>query len=301
MTRIGRHPVAVNPLQYFATADGWFDFTSPPPLGEMLDAVAAAGFDAVQPAPPEGQSAASYRRALAGAGLTAGPGYAALGRHSGAAGRRAALDHVRAQAATAAACGATVVFLGLDLDAGNPRLRRPALGREFTAERLARITADVREAAGLVRAEGTVPALHPHVGTWIETERETDAVLEGAGPALDFGPDLGHLAWAGADLERLLGTHRARVAGVHLKDIATDVAARSRDEGLDYRATVARGLWREPGLGDLPLAGLIAGLGAESDCWIVVEVDHSPRPPRESLAVCGRAVRALDAALAGPV
>ena len=33
-----------------------------------------------------------------------------------------------------------------------------------------------------MRAEGVRPALHPHVGTWVETERECRAVLDAVEP-----------------------------------------------------------------------------------------------------------------------
>jgi hypothetical protein len=43
-------------------------------------------------------------------------------------------------------------------------------------------------------------ALHPHVGTWIETEQEMESVLAAVpNTALRFRPDTGHLTWAGMD------------------------------------------------------------------------------------------------------
>ncbi|MDT0267519.1 sugar phosphate isomerase/epimerase [Streptomyces sp. DSM 44915] len=299
MSHIGRHPVAVNPLQFMATADGWFDFADPPPLGEILDAVVAAGFHAVQPGVPDGGSPAAYRRALAAAGLTAGPGYVALAWSEDAEVRRHQLERARAQARVLTECGAELAFLALDLTLDHPRAHHPARGWASSLRRVDGIADLLGEAARALAAEGVTAALHPHVGTWVETERETAHVLDRAGVELAFGPDLGHLAWAGADLPGLLGAYRERIAGLHLKDMALSVAERARAEGLDYRGTVAGGLWREPGEGDLPLADLVAALGPGSDCWLVIEVDNSRHSPRESLLRCGAAVRALDTAF-GP-
>ena len=51
-----------------------------------------------------------------------------------------------------------------------------------------------------------------------------------------------------------------------------------------YRRFVREGLWREPGDGDLPLAGVMA-LFASADIWCVAEVDAPHRAtPQESLA-----------------
>ncbi|MGW1817523.1 sugar phosphate isomerase/epimerase family protein [Streptomyces sp. NPDC002125] len=299
MISAGRHPVAVNPLHFMATEDGWFDFGDPPPEEEILDAVAGAGFGAVQTAPAAGVPAAVHRRRLAAAGLRPGPGYAALTWSPGARPRVAEADRVRALAHDLAACGCTLAFMGLDVDPDGERMRHPARGWQVRDAGLEEIADFVGEAAAAMRAEGVVAALHPHVGTWIESPQEATAVLERAGDALAFGPDTGHLAWAGADLPALLHRHRARVAGLHVKDLSRAVAEAAHAEGLDYRATVARGLWREPGDGDLELTGLVAGLGADDDCWIVIEVDHSSLDPRTSLARSAAWVRGLDAVLTG--
>ncbi|MFI6681590.1 hypothetical protein [Kribbella sp. NPDC050470] len=63
---------------------------------------------------------------------------------------------------------------------------------------LPKVVDGVGVAAEAITSEGVTPALHPHVGSTIETEPEIRAVLD-AVPAsiLSFGPDTGHLAWAG--------------------------------------------------------------------------------------------------------
>ncbi|WP_335972657.1 sugar phosphate isomerase/epimerase family protein [Streptomyces sp. CA2R106] len=296
MSRIGRHPVAINPLQFMATPDGWFDFGAPPPAAEILAAVAEAGFGAVQAAVPAGTAPRAYADELARWGLAVGPGYVALGWSEDAAARRGHLEQARTQAAALAACGADLAFVGLDAAPDGARMARPAVGLDACDRRLDRIAAHVGAAAEILAAEGVTAALHPHVGTWIETGQECARVLDLAGPALGFGPDIGHLAWAGADVPGLVGRYRPRVAGLHLKDMARAVADEARAAGLDYRGTVAAGLWREPGDGDLEPAALVAALGPVDDCWLVVEVDHSALPPRDSVLRCGRWVQAVDAA-----
>ncbi|MFF2331390.1 MULTISPECIES: sugar phosphate isomerase/epimerase family protein [unclassified Streptomyces] len=293
----GRHPVAVNPLHFYATAEGWFDFTAAPSVEEILEAVAEAGFGAVQTSPPADEPPARYRARLAAAGLRPGPGYAALVWDEDPAVRRRDVERVRREAGRLAACGCALAFTALDVDLSAPRMARPARGHDARPDRLAHVAAHLAEAAGALRAEGVVPALHPHVGSWVETARETAAVLDAAGPDLAFGPDTGHLAWAGAPLSDILGRYRDRVAGLHVKDMSLAAARTGGQAGLDYRSTVAGGLWREPGDGDLDLIALVAGLGADDDCWIVVEVDHSRLDPRAGLARSAAWVRRLDTAL----
>jgi inosose dehydratase len=284
---IDRARVALNPLQLAATADGWFDFARMPPIDVVLEQVAAAGFRAAHTSPAPDTSPDQYARRLAAHGLQAGPGYLALPWSDAAATRDAAVERLRLEAARLRDCGATSVFVALDVDLAGVRFRSPAVGRLASRDRLDAIGAALDRLAEGVREFGLVPALHQHIGTWIETEDELRGVLDAA-PSLAFGPDLGHLAWARADITALTRDYAERIGGVHLKDLRTAVLDHALADGLDYPATVRAGLWAEPGFGDAPLGPQLDGLiGAET--WIVVEVDHAATAdPFESIRRCGR-------------
>lgn len=141
-------------------------------------------------------------------------------------------------------------------------------------------------------AEGVTPCLHQHVGTWIETEAETDAVLAAVNPALLLlGPDTGHLAWAGADPARFIAKHLDRVGAVHLKDVRSAVRTEARTEPLDYFTAAGRHLWTEPGRGDIDFDAVLEVL-ARFDGWYVVEVDIADQPtPKDTAAVSARWVK----------
>jgi sugar phosphate isomerase/epimerase len=67
--------------------------------------------------------------------------------------------------------------------------------------RVEAVTALIGRIADAMAAEGVRPGLHPHIGTWIETEEERRAVLEALPESrLGFLPDTGHLAWSGSDV-----------------------------------------------------------------------------------------------------
>jgi inosose dehydratase len=141
-------------------------------------------------------------------------------------------------------------------------------------------------------AEGVVPCLHPHVATWIETPQETETVLRGVDPGvLMFGPDTGHLAWAGADPAAFIEKHLDRVGAVHLKDVRHAVGHESRQEALDYRDTVAKNVWTEPGRGDVDFDAVLEVL-SRFDGWYVIEVDLADQPtPRETAEVSAQWVK----------
>lgn len=281
---------AVNPLQFHAGADGMLDFASGPPRPEILRACARAGFGAVQE--DRFDELDATRRDLAAANLRAAPPYFSAAmvdpeRHDAIAERfRRAVGYARA--------------LGLDRIVIADDMTRE---RFFSAGRHADAPADETDADAVAavvsrldaigRAEGVHPAFHPHVGTHIESPAEIAALLARSPVALC--PDTGHLAWAGvADVRDWMRRHRDRIAMLHLKDVDRATARRGVAAEWSFRRFVREGLWREPGTGDLDLAGVLDDF-ADTDLWCVVEVDAPHRrTAEESLAVGGAFIRAWE-------
>lgn len=294
-----RDRLAVNPLQWSATSDGWIDPSLAPSRPERLAALAELGFRSVHVEIADALEPEAYRRDLESAGLSAGPGICGADWAPEAAQRQAIVEDGRRFAAAYAALGVEVVFLSAGMTQESPRVLRAAIGAEHDEERLTRTVEMFERVARAMTEEGVRPALHPHVGSWVETERDTRAVLDTVGAdILGFGPDTGHLAWTGADVPALVGDYAERVAGIHVKDIDLTVAAQARSEELDYRSTIMRGLWREPGHGDLDPKALVASVPGSP--WLVVEVDrHSTPTPMESLRRCAEWAHALDTEGAG--
>ena len=152
---------------------------------------------------------------------------------------------------------------------------RPVLdeaGEDLLLRRLDRIT---EHAA----ARGVTVALHPHVGTLVETAADVARVLDGSSAALCL--DTGHLLIGGADPLALARQAPGRIAHVHLKDVDAALAERVRGGELAYSAAVAAGLYRPLGAGDVDVAGIVAALeGAGYRGWYVLEQDTVlPAPP----------------------
>lgn len=294
---INRDHIALNPLQYMATDDGWLDPSLAPPLERQLEYIASQGFKYIHCAVPAAMAAVDYRRKLNDAGLKPGPGYISLRWSDDPAVRAENLRAGQAVAAANASTGSEVSFLALGMTPGSPRVsEHSAVGYMYSSERMDAVVDYIGEGARLAANEGVIPALHPHVGTWIETEAETRSVLD-AIPAslLKFGPDTGHLAWTGANLVSILTDYADRVAGLHIKDMFLDIAVAARSEGLDYKSTIQRVLWTEPGTGDADFVEIFDALGPAYDGWTVIEVDKGNRPtPEESIALCGQWLRSLS-------
>jgi inosose dehydratase len=130
-------------------------------------------------------------------------------------------------------------------------------------------------------ARGVVAALHPHVGTMVETGEETERVL--AGSKVGLCVDTGHLLVGGADPVALTAAHPGRVVHVHLKDVDARMAARVRAGDLTFGDAVRDGMFRPQGAGDLDLEAMVGTLEASGyRGWYVLEQDVVLEGPADS-------------------
>ncbi|MCU1523708.1 MAG: Xylose isomerase domain protein barrel [Microbacteriaceae bacterium] len=278
---------AMNPLQYGATRDGWIDRTQGPTLEEKLEFIASRGFHAIHTDVPH-DDPKTYLAAVSAAGLAAGPGYIGMQWSEDRAKQLETLEAARQTAADSALTGNSSIFIAMSMVQGAPRVLRPGVGTDGSDEQLARVRDFMGEACELVKAEGLHAALHPHAGTWIETEAEVRFVLDTLPEDLmGFGPDSGHLAWAGIDPAALIADYRSRVLGLHIKDYDSALMERSRTEPIDYRTAVGMGVWAEPGWGDGNVDAVLSAVGDDFDGWVVIEVDRGRTDtPEESIDRC---------------
>jgi inosose dehydratase len=122
------------------------------------------------------------------------------------------------------------------------------------------------------RARGVVAALHPHVGTMVESGEETERVLSGSRAGLCI--DTGHLLVGGGDPVAITAANPERVQHVHLKDVDAAMAARVRAGDLTFGAAVRDGMFRPLGEGDVDVAAMVRTLEAAGyDGWYVLEQD----------------------------
>lgn len=123
-------------------------------------------------------------------------------------------------------------------------------------------------------------AFHHHAGTYVETPREIDRLVEGLDRSLlGLCFDSGHLAFGGGDPSSFLATYGEAVTHVHLKDVDGDVLATIRREGLGLEEAWRRDAFCRLGTGvvDVPrVIGDLERLGY--DGWLVVEQDRHVKP-----------------------
>jgi inosose dehydratase len=194
------------------------------------------------------------------------------------------LSRAREMAQAHAELGLSEIFLADNL---NPaRKETPGRGVDFDQERLARVADVLGAVAEVFHGEGILACLHQHTASWVETEDELRFVLDRVdAEILGAGPDVAHLAWAGADPVQVIESLGERVRVAHLKDLHLDVVHAAA--GLSYRETVAAGAYTEPGRGDLDLDACVAALKRARVGWAVLEVDQPDHlSPEESARRC---------------
>jgi len=283
-SRVKTERVALNPLGWYNTVEGPQPELAPP-LGEIYRQVREAGFSAVHIEPPDDLALTEYAALLSRSGLRPAPGYfhAPFSQTDQLA---EVLDRARRSAANHAQLGLDRVFIA-DQFADAARLVSPAQGAGHDPARLGTVIENLGAAAQAMVSEGVMPCLHQHVGTLIETPDEVERVLDEIEPSLLlFGPDTGHLAWAGADPAHIIRRHASRVGAVHLKDVHLEVARSGREKGEGYWEVAGHHLWTEPGRGDVNFDTVLDALKG-FDGWFVIEVDIAEQPtPAESAEVC---------------
>jgi len=259
--------VAANPIPYWATAGK---------TREVFDRAFAdyqqIGFTAVKADVPEGMSASEYLGWIEGYGLSP-----SLSLFSSPFDETVNIED---EIERAKAFAATQVQLGLDRTMISSmslpaRMARPALGAGFDEDRFQLVVDNVGRVSEALQAEGLRPLLHSHIGGAIETEEEITRLLDTLGASvLGFGPDTGHMRWAGIDVPAIIRRYADRIGGIHIKDVFPDYLDPASREGMGYREVAdTQRVWAEPGLGVIDFDAVVAAMPEDYDGDYMIEVD----------------------------
>ncbi|MCY1143154.1 sugar phosphate isomerase/epimerase [Actinoplanes sp. Pm04-4] len=281
--------IAANPIPYWATAGKTREV-----LDEAFGDFHAIGFTAVKADVPEDMTADEYRAWIGRYGLS--PSLSLFNSPFD--------DTVKVgdEVEKAKRFAATQVALGLDRTMVSSmsvpaRIEQPAVGAAFDEGRLSQAIDMCGAVCRALAAEGLRPLHHSHVGGVFETEHEITRLLDDLGPdVIGFGPDTGHLRWAGIDPAPFIRRYADRLGGIHIKDVFPDYLAGGADgeeaqedsgdaqgsegtgsgkAGGSYREkTASKRLWAEPGLGVVDFDAVLEAIPASYDGDFMIEVDE---------------------------
>lgn len=125
---------------------------------------------------------------------------------------------------------------------------------------------------------------HNHVGTWIETPAELDALMAQLDLNLvDLCFDTGHYAYGGGNPLRFLREHLDRIGYIHLKDVDGGVLAEAKANSWSFHEALRHVIFSPLGDGSADIPAILATL-TEHDFggWVVVEQDTCTGDPTET-------------------
>jgi inosose dehydratase len=113
------------------------------------------------------------------------------------------------------------------------RMGEPAVGADFNKDRLALAIENCGIICQVLQSQELWPLHHPQIGGVFETEAEIIQLLDTLGAdVIGYGPDTGHLCWAGIDPAALIRRYADRTGGIHIKDYFPDYLDAAAREGL---------------------------------------------------------------------
>ena len=121
-------------------------------------------------------------------------------------------------------------------------------------------------------------AYHHHMGTIIETQKDTERLLENTHESVKLTLDTGHMLFAKGDSKKILENYKDRILHVHCKDIRKDVLDKSLKEDLSFRGAFLNGAFTVPGDGCINYQPLFDILKKNNYTgWLVVEAEQDPK------------------------
>lgn len=169
--------------------------------------------------------------------------------------------------AYAAAGGDTLVVCAVTGLVGYDVTREPLTDAEW-----ATLFRNLDTITKIAAARGVRAALHPHVGSVVETEDDVNRVLEGS--TIPFCFDTGHLMIGGTDPVAFAAAHADRIAHTHLKDVSLEWIRKVKAGEISYYDACIEGLYTPLGQGDVDVRAIVTSLVAAGySGWLVLEQD----------------------------
>ncbi len=134
---------------------------------------------------------------------------------------------------------------------------------------------NLHRAAEICRDAGFRVSIHPHAGTYLETEPEIRRMMAGLDRSLvGLCLDTGHVRFGGGDPVALARDYADAITHVHLKDCRTSVIRDVAGAGGGMEDVLRAGAFVDLGEGDSRIADVVGVLRERGyDGWAVVEQD----------------------------
>ena len=163
-----------------------------------------------------------------------------------------------------------------DSIAGDPK--RPLSTRpKMNDEEWRNYCKKISEIGKYLEDQGMPLAYHHHMGTVIETQQDTERLLENTSAQVKLILDTGHMLFAGGNSIELANNFKERIIHVHCKDMRKKVLEKSLKEDFSFRKAFLEGAFTVPGDGFINYEPLLTLLKKNDyNGWLVVEAEQDP-------------------------
>ena len=136
----------------------------------------------------------------------------------------------------------------------------------------------ISEIGKYLEDQGMPLAYHHHMGTVIETQEDTERLMESTHDSVKLTLDTGHMLFAKGDSKKIFENYNSRIKHVHCKDIRKNVLEKSLKEDLSFREAFLEGAFTVPGDGCIDYKPLFDILKKNKySGWLVVEAEQDPQ------------------------
>ena len=136
----------------------------------------------------------------------------------------------------------------------------------------------ISEIGKYLEDQGMPLAYHHHMGTVVESQEDTERLLENTHDSVKLTLDTGHMLFAKGDSKKIFENYNDRLFHVHCKDIRKNVLEKSLKEDLSFREAFLLGAFTVPGDGCIDYMPLFDILKKNSySGWLVVEAEQDPK------------------------
>ena len=136
----------------------------------------------------------------------------------------------------------------------------------------------INEVSKYMEDYGIPLAYHHHMGTVVQSQEDTERLIDNTSSSVKLLIDTGHMLFAGGDLIKVAKDYSSRLQHVHCKDIRKDVLNKSLKNDLSFIDAFFAGAFTVPGDGCIDyktFLKLLKDLNYKG--WLVVEAEQNPK------------------------
>ena len=167
--------------------------------------------------------------------------------------------------------GERLVALGADVLITVPKPGNLRQGERLDDEGWKELCDGLDAIEELCDSMGLRQALHPHVGSLVETKEDMHKVMEAS--SCGWCLDTAHIASGDLNPGDFVDMAGDRIALVHIKDLKLDLGRKMVRHEIEFDTAIAERVFVPLGEGDLDLAGIVPLLPQE--VWWVLEQDQA--------------------------